>query len=109
MDTHEGGARLEGWANRSTSRGRFDVRVTARATDGGRPVRSDLDGPHSADHHEVFDGLMQADPVFTLCCDEGSGILVDVAVAGDGGRLALPVCEPAESGSPWISHRAASV
>ncbi|MCX5077965.1 hypothetical protein OG321_36565 [Streptomyces sp. NBC_00424] len=103
MDTYEGRARLEWWANRSTSLGGFDVRVTACATDSGWTCEAILDGPLSAEHQEVFHVLMQADPVFTLCFDEGSEILVDVAdvaAAGDGGRLAFTVCELAESGSP---------
>ncbi|MFD5149290.1 hypothetical protein [Streptomyces sp. NPDC058401] len=99
MDTYQGCARLEWWANRSMSLGGFDVRVTARATGSDWTCEAILEGPLSADDQEVFDFLMQADPVFTLHFDEGSEILVNVAMAmaGDGGRLALTVYEPAES------------
>lgn len=73
------------------------MRVTARATGSDWTCEAILEGPLSVDDQEVFNFLMQADPVFTLHFDEGSAILVNVAMAGDGGRLALTVYEPAES------------
>ncbi|MFF0740484.1 hypothetical protein ACFYVL_08775 [Streptomyces sp. NPDC004111] len=100
MDTYEGRARLEWWANRSTILGGFDVRVTACAAGSDWTCEAILDGPLSADQQEVFDLLMQADPVFTLHFDEGSEILVNVAAARGGGRLALTVYEPTASVGP---------
>ncbi|MEU1784173.1 hypothetical protein ABZ545_32560 [Streptomyces abikoensis] len=97
MDTHEGLARLEWWVNHSTSLGGFDVRVMACATSGSWTYDAVLDGPLPEEHQEVFDLLMQADPVFTLHFDEGSEIVVHVASVGDGSRLALTAYEQAES------------
>ncbi|GAA0416859.1 hypothetical protein [Streptomyces luteireticuli] len=96
MDTYEGSARLEWWANRSTSPGGYDVRVTACATRSGWTCDAVLEGPLPEDHQEGFGGLMQIDPVFTLRFDEGGEILVNVVTAGHGGRLALTAHEPAE-------------
>ncbi|WAL70492.1 hypothetical protein OU787_02650 [Kitasatospora sp. YST-16] len=43
----------------------------------------------SDDHREVFERLMDLDPVFTLRFHEGSEILVNAARAGGGERLVL--------------------
>ncbi|GLW59554.1 hypothetical protein [Kitasatospora phosalacinea] len=97
MDSYEGPARLEWWANGSTCLGEFDVQVSIRPADDNW-VCDALLGPEllSDDRREVFDRLMDLDPVFTLRFHEGSEILVNVVKARDGERLAVTVCESAE-------------
>ncbi|UQI45604.1 hypothetical protein M1P56_15215 [Streptomyces sp. HU2014] len=69
--------------------------MTARAADGEWTCDAVLDGPLPEERQEVFDALVQADPVFTLHFGEGGEILVDVVAAGDGARLVLTAHEPA--------------
>ncbi|MEZ0091781.1 hypothetical protein [Streptacidiphilus sp. EB129] len=97
MDSYQGAATLEWWADGSTCLGEFDVQVSVCVADGNWACEAEL-GPErlSDGHREVFDLLMDLDPVFTLRFDEGTEILVNVLRAGDGQRLALTVYEPAE-------------
>ncbi|WP_431679505.1 hypothetical protein [Kitasatospora sp. KL5] len=96
MDSYQGLATLEWWANGSTCLGKFDVQVSIRVADGNWACDAVL-GPErlSDDHREVFDLLMDLDPVFTLRFHEGSEILVNAVTARDGERLALTVYEQA--------------
>ncbi|SEK55920.1 hypothetical protein [Streptacidiphilus jiangxiensis] len=97
MGSYQGGATLEWWANRSTCLGEFDVLVSVRVADGNWACDAEL-GPGCLpdEHREVFDLLMDLDPIFTLRFDEGSEILVNVLRAGDGEHLALTAYEPRE-------------
>ncbi|MEU2788952.1 hypothetical protein [Streptomyces sp. NPDC007100] len=96
MDTYEGIATLEWWANRSTSLGGFDVRVTISATNDNWTCDATHVTPLTNDDQDVFDTLMQLDPVFTLHFDETNQILVNVAPTKDTDHLTLTAYEPAE-------------
>jgi hypothetical protein len=97
MDSYQGAATLEWWANGSTCLGEFDVQVHVCVTDGNWACDAELDPERlSDDHCEVLDLLMGLDPVFTLRFDEGSEILVNVLRAGDSRRLTLTAYEPTE-------------
>ncbi|MFB7288788.1 hypothetical protein [Actinacidiphila glaucinigra] len=97
MDSHVGAATLEWWANRSTCLGSFDVRVEVGVTGSVWTCGARLSDPLHGERKEVFDFLMALDPVFTLRFDARSSLLVDVAVAGEGGRLVLTAYEAEES------------
>ena len=103
MDSYEGTARLEWWANRSTCWGRLGVRVTVRVTGNDWTCDAILEPPLSAEDRENFDVLMKLDPLFTLRFDEGNILLVNVVAAGEDGQLVLTAdeteaAEPAGSG-----------
>jgi hypothetical protein len=89
MDSYEGSATLEWWANRSTCLARFGVRVAIHVTGDDWTCEAILEPPLSAEDRESFDFLMKLDPVFTLGFDEESTLLVNVVPAGDHGRLIL--------------------
>ncbi|MEV6683952.1 hypothetical protein AB0N28_01135 [Streptomyces sp. NPDC051130] len=97
MDSYQGAATLEWWANGSTCLGKFDVQVSVCVADGNWACDAELGAECLSDvHREAFDFLMDLDPVFTLCFDEGSEIMVNVLRAGDGRCLALTAYEPSE-------------
>lgn len=89
MDSYEGTATLEWWANRSTCLGRFGVRVVVRITGNDWTCDAISEPPLSAEDQESFDFLMELDPLFTLHLDEESMPLVKVVAAGADGRLFL--------------------
>ncbi|WAU83179.1 hypothetical protein O1Q96_27925 [Streptomyces sp. Qhu-G9] len=89
MDSCEGAATLEWWANRSTSLGSFGVRVTVRVAGSDWACDAILDHPPTGEDREGFDFLRENDPLFRLRFDEGSTVLVDVVAVEDGGRLIL--------------------
>ncbi|MET9604139.1 hypothetical protein ABZZ17_03625 [Streptomyces sp. NPDC006512] len=93
MDVWEGTAVLEWWANRSTCLGAFGLRIRVSASDALWACDAVLDPPLSEDDQEVFDFLMDLDPVFTLRFDEASSLTVHV-VAGEDAALALTAYEP---------------
>lgn len=99
MDSYDGTATLEWWANRSTCFARFGVRVAVRVTGIDWTCDAILEPPLSAEDRESFDFLMGLDPLFTLCFDEESMVHVNVFATGDDGRLTLTACqaEAAES------------
>ncbi|MFF7214782.1 hypothetical protein ACFZAU_30280 [Streptomyces sp. NPDC008238] len=96
MESYDGRATLEWWANPSTCLGSFDVHVEAGVT-GPAWTRHATFADPSGDHQEGFDFLMALGPCFTLRFDAGSTVDVHVAVegdlAGEGGRLVLSACE----------------
>ncbi|MFE4605105.1 hypothetical protein ACFRKE_30070 [Kitasatospora indigofera] len=98
MDSWEGGATLEWWADRSTCLGRFGVRVTVRACGEEWTADAVMDPPPSEEGQEAFDLLTALDPLFTLCFEGDSTILVDVSTPVARGRLALEAHEPAAPG-----------
>ncbi|MFF2846606.1 hypothetical protein ACFVT5_09760 [Streptomyces sp. NPDC058001] len=89
MDSYEGTATLEWWANRSTCLGRLGVRVAVRVTGDDWTCDANLAPALSAEDRERFDFLMRLDPVFTLRFDDGSTLLVNAVAAVDDGRLVL--------------------
>ncbi|MFG1810111.1 hypothetical protein [Streptomyces sp. NPDC049040] len=105
MDSHEGTAALEWWANSSTCLARTDVRVVVRVTGDDWTCGARFELPLSAEDREGFDFLMVLDPVFTLRFDDGSMLHVDVVMAGDeDGRLLLTACQAA-AGEPAGTRR----
>ncbi|MFD0355231.1 hypothetical protein ACFVHW_16055 [Streptomyces sp. NPDC127110] len=98
MDSYQGTATLEWWANESTCLGEFDVQVSVCVV-GDDWVCDAMLGPErlSDDHREVFDLLLDLDSVFTLRFDESSEILVNVVRVGDSGHLALTAYVPIAS------------
>ncbi|MYU47393.1 hypothetical protein GTV15_01270 [Streptomyces sp. SID7803] len=101
MDSYEGTATLEWWANRLTCLGRLRVQIAVRA--GGDTWRSGgaaFESPVApGGDRESFDLLMQLDPHFTLRFGDASTLLVKVVEAGVEGGLALTAAE-ADSGEP---------
>jgi hypothetical protein len=99
MDSYEGTATLEWWANRSTCLARLGVRVAVRVTGNDWTCDAILEPPLSGEDWEGFDFLMALDPVFTLRFDEESSLHVNVAATGGDGRLTLTAyqAEAAES------------
>lgn len=101
MDSYEGTATLEWWANRSTSLGRVGVRVAVRAVGEDWTCEATFEPPLIEQDRESFDFLMKLDPLFALRFDEESMLLVNVVAAEDDGRLVLSAyqAEAAESAS----------
>ncbi|MDH6574390.1 hypothetical protein [Kitasatospora sp. MAP5-34] len=95
MDSYDGTATLEWWANPSTYLGRFRVTLTVSAVSGGWKGVAMSDTPLSEPHREGLDLLMQLDPVFTLRFADDSTVLVNVIAEGADERLIL---NPFESG-----------
>ncbi|MFJ8212156.1 hypothetical protein [Streptomyces sp. NPDC096033] len=98
MDSYQGAATLEWWASKSTCLGAFDVQVSVSVADDDWVCDATL-GPErlSDDHREVFDLLMDLDPVFTLRFDETNEILVNVVRVADSEHLALTAYVPIAS------------
>ncbi|MEU1473505.1 hypothetical protein ABZ434_35505 [Streptomyces sp. NPDC005761] len=103
MDSIEGTATLEWWANRSTCLGRLRVGVGVCAGDDGACEASFEPAP-AGDDRESFDFLLQLDPLFTLRFDDGSVQLVNVEV-GVEGRLILTAAAVADTAEPTGSRR----
>lgn len=111
MDSYEGTATLEWWANRSTCLGSVGVRVAVRAVGDDWTCEAILEPPLLEEDRESFDFLMKLDPLFVLRFDEESMLLVNVVAAEDDGRLVLSAypAEAAESaGSRHGERRCAS-
>ncbi|MFD4693203.1 hypothetical protein [Streptomyces sp. NPDC058463] len=107
MDSYEGPATLEWWANRSTCMGRLGVRVAVRAAGDNWTCEATLETPLAAEDRENFYFLMQLDPRFTLRFDDASALLVTVVETGVEERLILNAAEAdtAEStGSRHVPH-----
>lgn len=103
MDSYDGAARLDWWANRSTCLGSYGVRVAVRVSGDVRTCEATVEPRLSAEDQEGFDFLMELDPLFTLRFDDESTVLVEVVATG-GGRLVLTAFrgETAVSGSRRI-------
>ncbi|MFE7268280.1 hypothetical protein ACFU9B_40825 [Streptomyces sp. NPDC057592] len=89
MDSYEGTATLEWWANQSTCLSRLGVRVAVRVVGNHWTCNADFEPLLPAGKRENFTILRQLDPHFTLRFDEESTLLVNVAEAGAQGRLVL--------------------
>ena len=96
MDSFEGSAALEWWANRSTCLGEFAVHVTVDAVGDAWTCGASFSRPLTGEEREAFAFLLALDPMFTLRFDEGSAVLVDVAESA-GGDLALTSYEFTEN------------
>lgn len=92
MDSYEGTATLEWWANRSTCLARFGVRVSVGVTGNDWTCDATLEPSLTGEDRESFDFLMALDPLFTLRFDEESMLHVNVAATNDGGGLTLTAC-----------------
>ncbi|UWE10172.1 hypothetical protein [Actinacidiphila bryophytorum] len=99
MDSFEGAATLEWWANRSTCLAGFGVRVAVRVSGNDWTCEAVPDPPLAGEDQDSFGFLMALDPVFTLRFDDESLLHVNVAVAGRDGRLTLTAYR-AEPGEP---------
>ncbi|SEF90758.1 hypothetical protein SAMN05216223_102438 [Actinacidiphila yanglinensis] len=104
MDSYEGAASLDWWANRSTCLGSYGVRVAVRVTGDDWTCEATLEPRLSAEDQEGFDFLMELDPFFTLRFDDESTVLVDVVATGEGEHLVLTAFrdEATEAGSRRI-------
>ncbi|MEV5516360.1 hypothetical protein AB0L50_26220 [Streptomyces flaveolus] len=100
MDSYEGLATLEWWANPSTCLAKLGVRVTVRVTADGWSCDAVLDPSLSAEDREGFEFLMAVDPLFTLRFEGESTVHVNVIAAGDDGGLTLTSFEAETSVSP---------
>ncbi|WP_186768009.1 hypothetical protein [Streptomyces qinzhouensis] len=110
MDSFQGTATLDWWANGSLRLGGYEVQVTVGvAGDEWACEAAFGPEPRSDEDREGFDFLMDLDPVFTLRFDEGSEILVNVRRTGDAGRLVLTAFEASESLSSEALTMAAEV
>ncbi|MEU9396500.1 hypothetical protein AB0D86_41695 [Streptomyces sp. NPDC048324] len=83
MDSYEGSATLEWWANPSTCLARFGVRVAVRVTGDAWTCDAILEPALSAEDRESLDFLMALDPLFSLSFDDDSMLHVNVAEADD--------------------------
>lgn len=99
MDSFEGTATLEWWANSSTCLAGLRVRIAVRVAGNDWTCEAVPDPLLAGEDQDSFAFLMALDPLFTLRLDDGSLLHVDVAVAGDDGRLALTAHQagPAEA------------
>lgn len=95
MDSYQGTATLEWWANRWTCLGKLRVRVAIRCAADTWTSDATLASPLTAEDQDAFDLLMRLDPHFTLRFDDTSTLLVKVAEAGDEGCLVLTEAEEA--------------
>ncbi|MEU6852626.1 hypothetical protein ABZ901_22215 [Actinacidiphila alni] len=105
MDSYEGTAALEWWANRSTCLGEFTVRVAIRVSGDDWTCAAHLEPPLSAEDRESFDFLMELEPVFLLRLDDDGALPVTVAAApsGEATHLVLTAFEP--QGAPAGTRR----
>lgn len=92
MDSYEGPATLEWWANRSTCLGSVAVDVIVRVAGDVWACEASFGTPLTQDEREGFDFLMAMDPVFLLRFEEDSTLLVNVAETDR--RLTLTAYEP---------------
>ncbi|MFE3270844.1 hypothetical protein [Streptomyces sp. NPDC059215] len=104
MDSHEGNATLEWWANRSTCLGRLRVQVVVRAAGDNLTSEATLECPLAAEDRESFDFLMHLDPHFTLRFDDASTLLVKVIEARVDGRLILTATEEGTAEQTGARH-----
>ncbi|MGW6268845.1 MULTISPECIES: hypothetical protein [unclassified Streptomyces] len=104
MDSYEGTATLEWWANRSTCLGRLRVQVAVRAAGDTWTSEATFASPLATEDRESFDFLMQLDPHFTLRFDDVSTVLVKVVEAGVEGRLILTAAEEGTSEPTGTRH-----
>lgn len=93
MDSYEGTATLEWWANGSTCLARLRVQVAVGVAGDNWTSEATYETPLAAEDRESFDFLMHLDPHFTLRFDDASTLLVQVVEAGVEGRLILTAAE----------------
>ncbi|MFJ8444373.1 hypothetical protein [Kitasatospora griseola] len=96
MESYDGIATLEWWANPSTCLGSFRVALSVSAVGDGWKSVAMLDGRLSEVDRGGFDFLLQLDPVFTLRFTDGSTVWVNVLTEGANECLMLTPFEPGE-------------
>jgi hypothetical protein len=104
MDSDEGTATLEWWANPSTCLCGFRVRIAVRVTGDDWTCEAIPEPPLSAEDRESLDLLMRLDPLFTLRFDEESMLLVNAVAAGDDGQLLLTASRTEVAESTGAGH-----
>ncbi|WP_225844896.1 hypothetical protein [Streptomyces sp. HPF1205] len=104
MDSYEGTATLEWWANQSTCLARFGVRVAVGVTGNDWTCDATFEPSLTGEDQEGFDFLMALDPLFTLRFDEESMLHVNVVAAADDGRLTLTAYQE-EAAQPASTRR----
>lgn len=80
MDTYEGAARLEWWANRDTCLGAVDVRVLIVSSDAGWHASAAFASPLTAEDREAWTFLMTLAPNLTLRFEGDDDAAIDVRV-----------------------------
>lgn len=80
MDTYEGGARLEWWANRNTCLCSLDVHVVIVSDDAGCRVSATFASPPTAEEREGWTFLLALSPYWTLRFDADEDTAIDVHV-----------------------------
>ena len=80
MDTYEGAAHLEWWANRSTCLCSASVRVVVLSDDSGWHVSATLAPPLTAEEREGWMFLVALSPYFTLRFADDKDATIDVLV-----------------------------
>lgn len=99
VDSYEGTAMLEWWANRSTCLARIGVRVAVGVTGNDWTCDATFEPSLTGEDRESFDFLMALDPLFTLRFDEATVRHVNVATTADDGRLSLTACQAEDAES----------
>lgn len=90
MDSYEGPARLEWWANRSTCLGSAEVELSVTADDCGWHTSAAFAWQLDSDELEGWSFLMALDPHFTLRLLEDRSATIEVGVEEKpDGRLKL--------------------
>ncbi|MFD4116800.1 hypothetical protein ACFWSJ_25515 [Streptomyces niveus] len=89
MNSREGTAHLEWWANPSTCLVRIPVKVTS--TPGGAAWNAALPPGIDGEARESVQDLIDADPFCTLHFGDGSAVNVEAAHSGDVNHLWLRV------------------
>lgn len=105
MDSYEGKATLEWWANPSTCLSSLPVRVAARSVGRDWTCEATPEPPLTAEARESFRFLRQRDPHFILRLHHASVLLVNVVETGTEGRLILTAAETgAAEPLVWASY-----
>jgi hypothetical protein len=92
MDTYEGPAQLEWWANRQTCLSSADVRVRVISDASGWHVSAAFTSPLTGEDREGWAFLRELSPYFTLRFEEDEDAAIDVHVdepRGDELRLTI--------------------
>ncbi|MFE9106649.1 hypothetical protein [Actinomadura geliboluensis] len=90
MDTYEGAARLEWWANRDTCLSTVNVRVAIVSDDSGWRVSATFVPSLTSEEREGWMFLVALSPYCTLRFDDDEDATIDVRVDAPGeGELTL--------------------
>lgn len=81
MDTYEGAARLEWWANRATCLCSANVHVVIVRDDSGWHVSATFVTPLTSEEREGWTFLIALSPYYTLRFDDDEDATIDVRVS----------------------------